>query len=329
MKLHKDKTLFKDAVTATAQQTNIQAIYVEKDYWVTYALHTIFHDAIGSEAVFKGGTALAKCFNLIDRFSEDIDLVVLRREGESNNKLTNKIKKISEVISAVLPEVEVEKITQKMGMNRKTAHSYDKLFTGNFGQVRDIIIVEASWLGNSEPYTKQKISSYIYNMMLKNDQLKIAEEHGLLPFEVKVLDPKRTICEKIMSLARFSYTENPIVDLKQKIRHTYDLYKLLNNAELLEFFNSKSFDELLIRVANDDVISYKNKNEWLTHHPVKAKIFAELETVWKELKDSYNGAFRDLVFGTFPQDEKILNNLLTIKNRLKSIEWNIKVEAKE
>jgi predicted nucleotidyltransferase component of viral defense system len=62
-------------------------IYVEKDYWVTLALHTIFQDEIGKETVFKGGTALSKCFGMIQRFSEDIDLVVLRKEGESGNQL--------------------------------------------------------------------------------------------------------------------------------------------------------------------------------------------------------------------------------------------------
>ncbi len=329
MNLHNNTELFKTAVTVAAQQLDIPSIYIEKDYWVTFVLHTIFHNAIGPDVVFKGGTALSKCFNLIDRFSEDIDLVVLRKEGESNNQLTNKIRNISHIVSAVLPEVELENVTQKRGMNRKTAHNYNKLFTGNFGQVRDVIIVEASWLGNSKPRTKKNISSYIYDMMLKNNQLKIAKEHGLLPFEAMVLDPKRTICEKIMSLVRFSYSEDPLSDLKKKIRHTYDLYKLLNDTQLSEFFNSKSFDELILKVASDDVISYKSNNQWLVNHPLKSKIFSELETVWKELKDTYNGAFKDLVFKDFPGEEKILANLLMIKKRLESIKWNIEVEAKE
>lgn len=144
MKLHENKLLFRQAVRFTAQQMNIPEIYVEKDYWVTFALYKIFSHDIGKDTVFKGGTALSKCFNLIERFSEDIDLVVLRHDGESNNKLTNKIKKISEVINTVLPEVEVGEVTHKMGMNRKTAHTYAKEFNGNYGQVRDVIIIEAT-----------------------------------------------------------------------------------------------------------------------------------------------------------------------------------------
>ena len=119
MKLHLDKKLFRQAVQFTSDQMQIPAIYVEKDYWVTYALFNIFKDKIGSETIFKGGTALSKCYGIIDRFSEDIDLVVLRREGESNNKLTTKIKTIGKVVSKVLPEIEISGITHKMGMNRK------------------------------------------------------------------------------------------------------------------------------------------------------------------------------------------------------------------
>ena len=78
-------TLFRQAVTATAGLLDIPEIFIEKDYWVTYALHTIFHDPIGGETVFKGGTALSKCFGLIDRFSEDIDLVVSLKEKLSRS----------------------------------------------------------------------------------------------------------------------------------------------------------------------------------------------------------------------------------------------------
>ena len=197
MKLHQDKKLFRQAVQYTSDQLQIPAIFVEKDYWVTYALFTIFKDKIGGDTVFKGGTALSKCFNFIERFSEDIDLVVLRREGESNNKLTNKIRKISYAVSSALPEIKIAGLTHKMGMNRKTAHSYNKEFKGDYGQIRDAIVVEATWLGYFEPYTTKSICSFVGEMMMNNEQSEIAKEQDLLPFNVVVLEPSRTICEKI------------------------------------------------------------------------------------------------------------------------------------
>ena len=95
MILHHNSIEFMNAVKFTAEIMGIKAIYVEKDYWVTYALFTIFNNEIGKDTVFKGGTALSKCYNMIERFSEDIDLVVLRREGETESKLKSKLKAVS------------------------------------------------------------------------------------------------------------------------------------------------------------------------------------------------------------------------------------------
>lgn len=329
MKLHENKTLFRQAVQFTADQMKIPAIYVEKDYWVTYVLFTIFNNEVGKDTVFKGGTALSKCYQMIERFSEDIDLVVLRKEGETDSKLKSKLKIVSTVVDTVLPEVTIEGITHKMGMNRKTAHTYKKEFKGDYGQVRDVIILESTWLGYYEPYTTRNIISFVGQMMLDNHQISIAEENGLLPFGLLVLEPIRTICEKIMSLVRFSYGENPIDDLKKKIRHTYDLYQLLTQEEFLKFFQSTAFDEMLLKVANDDVISFRNNNQWLIHHPNEALIFKDLDNVWIELKTTYNGDFKNLVYGKLPKEEVILETLKMIQERLKTISWTIKTEAKK
>ena len=326
MKLHENKILFRQAVQFTADQMKIPAIYVEKDYWVTYALYTIFNNDIGKDTVFKGGTALSKCYNMIERFSEDIDLVVLRGEGETDSKLKSKLKAVSTVVEAVFPEVPIEGITHKIGMNRKTAHSYNKEFKGDYGQVRDVIILESTWLRYYEPHTTKSIVSFVGQMMMDNEQFDIAKENRLLPFDLLALEPTRTICEKVMSLVRFSYGENPIDDLKKKIRHTYDLHQLLKQDEFLKFFQSTAFDEMLLKVANDDVASFKNNNQWLIHHPNEALIFKDLENVWSELKTIYNGDFKNLVYGALPKDEAILQTLKMIQERLKTISWTIITE---
>ena len=326
MKLHLNRTLFRQAIQFTADQMKIPVIYIEKDYWVTYVLHTIFNNDIGNNSVFKGGTALSKCFKMIERFSEDIDLVVLRNEGEANNQLSNKIKKISKVVASVLPEVAIEGLTQKMGMNRKTAHTYAKQFEGNYGQVRDVIVVEATWLGDSEPYTRKSIASFVGRMMLNNGQADIAEANGLLPFELWVLEPTRTICEKIMSLVRFSYGENAIEDLKKKVRHTYDLHQLLRQKEFSDFFDSMEFEVMLLKVANDDVASYKNSNKWLIHHPNEALLFKDLENTWKLIRVVYNSNFKNLVYGVLPDEVVVYATLDRIKLRLSLIKWNIQTK---
>ena len=147
MKLHEDGKLFREAILATAQEKNIAEIYIEKDYWVTVALFKIFTSRAGDFAVFKGGTALSKCYKLIDRFSEDIDMAVMTTKGDSANKLKNKLKTITDSVCGIMPEVQLDGVTNKLGMIRKTAHQYQKLnVQGVFEQVRENIIIEASWL---------------------------------------------------------------------------------------------------------------------------------------------------------------------------------------
>lgn len=325
MKLHQNIKLYRDAIRFTAQQMNLKPEYVEKDYWVTNALFTIFTNEIGKDVIFKGGTALSKCYKMIDRFSEDIDLVIRRREGETDSKLKSKLKIVSSTVEGALPEVTIESITHKMGMNRKTAHSYSKEFKGEYGQVRDVIIIESTWLGYHEPYTSRSISSFVGQMMHQNGQTDLSKEYGLLPFDLSVLQPVRTICEKIMSLVRFSYTENSIHDLKKKIRHTYDLHQLLKQKEFSEFLKSPAFDEMLLKVANDDILSFKNNNKWLSHHPNNAIIFKDLDIVWKDLIPTYLSDFRPLVYGEFPKEEDILKTLKMVQQRLKSVSWSIEL----
>lgn len=325
MILHEDPKLFSEAIRATAQRMEIPEIYIEKDYWVCYALHLIYNSAIKEEVVFKGGTALSKCNQLIERFSEDIDLVVLHKAEESGNQLKNKLKKITNAVTNPFVEEELEGVTNKMGMIRKVAYNYPKAFKGDYGQVRDRIIIEASWLGNFEPYTAETIATYIKDMMLANNQEALIKKYNLQPFNVLVLDAKRTLCEKIMSLVRFSHTEDAIVDLNNKIRHVYDMHQLLKNDAIKAFFESEMFYEMLIKVAQDDVKSFKNNNTWLNHHPKEAILFKAPKATWIQLKNTYVNNFSNLVYGELPNEEDVLETIQTVSRRLEGVKWSIKV----
>lgn len=61
----------------TAEKCGMSPGIVEKDFWVCWTLDYLFHDCPWAEHLaFKGGTSLSKCFGLIQRFSEDIDLIL-------------------------------------------------------------------------------------------------------------------------------------------------------------------------------------------------------------------------------------------------------------
>lgn len=321
MKLHENKKLFRQAVLASSEMMGIPEIFVEKDYWVTLVLHAIFHSPIGEQTIFKGGTALSKCFGLIDRFSEDIDLVVKHSEEETDNQLKQKIRKVTNTVGKVLPEIDIAGLTRKMGMNRKTAHQYPISFKGNFEQVRNVIVLEATWFGHYEPYTYKPVSSYIHNMMVTRNQQDIVQDYGLLPFNVNVQRPERTLCEKIMSLVRFSYSETPINDLKIKIRHIYDLHKMLKNDGLETFFNSERFNQLFLQVARDDGKTFRNNKDWLINHPRESFVFADIDNCWQRLSNTYNSSFSNLVYGKLPDTREIYQTLVKIKERVERVNW--------
>ncbi|MBC8493454.1 MAG: nucleotidyl transferase AbiEii/AbiGii toxin family protein [Candidatus Thioglobus sp.] len=323
MNLHTNRDLFKQAIVITAQKIQLPEIYVEKDYWVTFALHSIFHSKLKNSVIFKGGTALSKCYGMIDRFSEDIDLVLLRDGSESSNQLKNKLKAVSELISEQIPEVERIGITNKKGMIRKTAHNYPKVFKGEFAQVRNDIIIETGWLGSSEPYEAKSIQSYIYDAIVDSDVDGVIEKFDLSPFTVNALSISRTLCEKIMSLVRFSCGQDPIKDLNNKIRHIYDIHQLLNNNQLSDFFNSKEFDGMLMQVAIEDISSFKNNKDWISVHPKEALIFSDIENTWAKLSKTYNTDFSELVFGNLPAEKDVIATLAKVAGKLSTIDWMV------
>ncbi|MFP4471321.1 MAG: nucleotidyl transferase AbiEii/AbiGii toxin family protein [Bacteroidales bacterium] len=329
MNLHNNKELLQDAIIATAEYIDMRDIYIEKDYWVTVALYEIFHSEIAQHTVFKGGTALSKCHKLIERFSEDIDMVVFRNEGENDNQLKRKLRIISKAVGRVIPEIEVEGLTNKMGNIRKTVHQYEKIFNGDFGQVREHVVVEATWLGNFEPFSEMQVSSYIYEMMKVKSQDELIKQYKMAPFTIQVLSKLRTICEKIMSLVRFSRSEDPIADLRNKIRHVYDIHQMLKDEEIRQFFESSDFDDMLKKVGNDDMISYKNNNDWIPEHPSTALIFSNSKETWKQLSAEYNGKFKDLVTGELPVENDIIKTLIAVSDRLRKINWKIKHVGKQ
>lgn len=67
----------RDVFFVTAEQKKMSALILEKDFWVCFLLDILFHQSIYKDHfVFKGGTSLSKGYKIIERFSEDIDLVL-------------------------------------------------------------------------------------------------------------------------------------------------------------------------------------------------------------------------------------------------------------
>ena len=103
----------------TSLKSGINENIIEKDFWVSFILSHLFEKSIFKDSfIFKGGTSLSKCYNLIERFSEDIDLIVnptlvgvteeelhIKRSNTAQNKFKNDINDLTNkfLVNAFIP----------------------------------------------------------------------------------------------------------------------------------------------------------------------------------------------------------------------------------
>lgn len=119
MILHQDLESFKSLISFTAKDMGLLEFYIEKDYWVTYILKNLSKSSFKDEVVFKGGTSLSKGYNVINRFSEDIDLQ-LTNPNLSDNQKKRLLKNIEEEITKGMIYLENHPRESKRGNIRKT-----------------------------------------------------------------------------------------------------------------------------------------------------------------------------------------------------------------
>lgn len=183
---------FKNAVEAAAGYFKLRPVFIEKDYWVTYVLKNLSQSSHRNEVIFKGGTSLSKAYNCIERFSEDIDLAIVKTEGMSGNQITNRIKAVEKSVSAGLQYFQ-HRDEEKKGRNRRTFYQYPKTIEAtDFGQVKDHIQIEVNSFTNPVPYAEVRIDSYLAQF-LKNSRFESTiVQFQLGPFLINVLTMERT-----------------------------------------------------------------------------------------------------------------------------------------
>lgn len=76
MSRFRDTAEFRPTIDTAAEALDISATAIEKDYWVSQVLHALT-DTHPNDFIFKGGTSLSKGYQIVERFSEDVDLLVL------------------------------------------------------------------------------------------------------------------------------------------------------------------------------------------------------------------------------------------------------------
>ena len=244
----------KAMIQAVSQAKQIDEASAEKDWWVTAVLYAMFHTSISEYLLFKGGTSLSKGWNIINRFSEDIDLALSRdfflnvkklscasctsntqihnlREkgqdfllGEFKLELDRKLKALGLDVS-VLGDNEV---LDENGEPRKVAHDkdpsvlyvqYPSIYDSQASYAVPAIKIEISVLSMSEPFEMRRISSLVEQVFDGKDV------DSDFVQTIRTVSPARTFLEKAFLLCEEYQKDKPRTH--RMTRHFYDLEKLM------------------------------------------------------------------------------------------------------
>jgi predicted nucleotidyltransferase component of viral defense system len=316
MILHHKKKDFINAIATASQKLGIREVYIEKDYWVTYVLKSLSTSEYTNKVVFKGGTSLSKAHQLIERFSEDVDLALLLDGTETGGQVKALIKNIeAKLMSSPFEENKAHPVKSKGSKFRKTAHVYPRLIQSNdFGYAYDHLVLEINSFANPTPYKRMKISSIIAQFIQSIDK-KMITEYELQDFEVNVLDIKRTFTEKLMGLVRAGYEANPLISLEERIRHIYDLHQLLATEEIKTFLDDglKSMIEV---VREDDRKNIEFQGAWMEKKMADSLLFKKTNEVMQNLTAHYQDNFSSLVYGELPPVSDLVTTIKKIAGKI-------------
>lgn len=214
---------------------------VEKDYWVCYVLRELFGlPNVGGFLTFKGGTSLAKGWGLIQRFSEDIDLVidrealgVARTPPKSSGKTRRKyLDELQELVHKYITETLTTQLQARLSKslppslkwslrpseddpdNEVLLFSYASHFDGD-GYLAPVVKIEPGARSDTAPTESRNIEPFLKSLL------------PIDPFEVRCVHPTRTFWEKAMLLHEELSRPAPYTPKLRLARHCYDVVRLI------------------------------------------------------------------------------------------------------
>ena len=311
MKLHTNTQEFTELISLTATHFSILPEFIEKDYWITLILNNLSQSSHANSVVFKGGTSLTKGYRIINRFSEDIDIALLD-EKLTGNALKTKIRKIEKTITTDLTEIEEPGVTRKGSVYRKSLFQYPSNINSRLvNNVQKRIIVEINSFANPYPFVQQEITSFIAEFLTATNQSEAIQEYGLQVFSLNILDKRRTMLEKLVSLIRFSYAENPSRELAKKIRHFYDLYYLAKDKECAEYLQSSEFQKDLSELLIHDKQEFDEPQGWQTKAVKDSPLITDFPNLWTNLRSTYQNELTPLAYSEIPNEKLIEDSFMT------------------
>lgn len=236
----KDRLFILDQVNG---RTNYDQQTIEKDWWVTQVLRVLFTQPYAEHLSFKGGTSLSKAWNLIERFSEDIDIAISREylgfAGElSRTQVSDKLHRAACSFVREKMQNDVREGLIAMGIPADLFKVYVNITPVSTTDPEIIYIDYQSVLPNSEYIAhtvKVEVSGRSMHEPVQTTPLQ-SQIDEFLPqsnitqpaFPVDVVCPERTFLEKVMLLHEELTKPTAEMRTERMSRHLYDLERMLH-----------------------------------------------------------------------------------------------------
>ena len=250
MLFHLKEKDFKKFIEDMSIKTNIAVDIIEKDYYVCLVLKELAKKQDYLKAYFKGGTAVYKILDTMNRFSEDIDLTVKVLLEESNTRNKKRLKE-----SALGYEIEGLELIKDECIDNKGSitgvYQYASVYEDSEIPLQRAgkIQVESTSFTVSEPTEKYYIEPLIYKLANDKEKKILEEQFDITEIEIEIIKLDRMFIDKIFA-TEFYYIRNMYMDTA---KHLYDISVLFNNNKIQKLLNNK--DEL------NKLIQYKRQEE--------------------------------------------------------------------
>ncbi|WP_418253674.1 nucleotidyl transferase AbiEii/AbiGii toxin family protein [Gordonibacter urolithinfaciens] len=221
MYLHEDQDALEQSVRATTNALGLSEGYVLKDYYAVTMLREVTQR--NPDLIFKGGTCLSKCYGIIQRFSEDVDLGIPYEHATEG--MRKRIKK-AVVESAEQLGLEIPNLGETRSRREYNRYEVDLPATD------DMLIFETAVMTPASPYQERPIQTFIGQFASERSQGEFIGQYGLEQFTVKANSLDRTLVDKTFALCDYYLMGGH--SIYRQSRHIYDLFKLLDHVHLDE-----------------------------------------------------------------------------------------------
>lgn len=323
----------RQAINTVALNSGLPPSSIEKDWWVTQVLKALHSLPYSEHIAFKGGTSLSKCWNLIERFSEDIDIAISREylgfSGElSKTQISDKLRRAACTFVREKMQFDVKEALINQGI-RSDAFSVDVVITPITTTDPEVITITYQSLYDVSPYIKNTVKIEISGRAMIEpierkaissviDSTYPATPFAEKEFEVNAVIPERTFLEKVFLLhEEFRKDE---VRVERMSRHIYDLVMMMNSKEHI--------DERAI--ANEElyraVLEHRRKFIGLKGFDYDELYPATLCIVPKEeiahqWEEDYQFMCEHMIYGETPSFTSLIDNIKMLNGRIQQLNY--------